>query len=466
MPRVAIIGGGISGLTLAYRLRQYLADVDVQILESETNVGGKIDSGKDQGFLYESGPNGFLDSNPSTLNLSKELGLGEQLAPANEAAAKKRFLLMGGKLRMLPSSIIGLLTTDVLSWRAKLALAFERFQSNKQNLPDESIYAFAQRRVGTEIADKLVDPFVTGIFAGDARLVSFQAGFPRLAAMEKNHGSISKGLKAARKARQINNPEGGRSSGQLWSFNQGLGTLIEALAEKLGKSNIRQFKATNLIHNKEQSKWTVEGSNGESESYDLAILSCPAFSQASILKNLDAMLADKIATIPYNSLAVVVMGFRSGDVPIPLEGFGYLTPSSENRAILGVQWCSSIYRGRAPAGAVLLRAMCGGASRPEMVDLDDDSIAKIVYRELQASMQIQAPPYFLKVVRWKNAIPQYMVNHLEKVKEIEESLAKHPGLYLTGNAYKGISINDCVENAENLAVQIARWWSRSRETSS
>ncbi len=164
MPRVAIIGGGISGLTLAYRLRQYLADVDVQILESETNVGGKIDSGKDQGFLYESGPNGFLDSNPSTLNLSKELGLGEQLAPANEAAAKKRFLLMGGKLRMLPSSIIGLLTTDVLSWRAKLALAFERFQSNKQNLPDESIYAFAQRRVGTEIAEKLVDPFVTGIF--------------------------------------------------------------------------------------------------------------------------------------------------------------------------------------------------------------------------------------------------------------------------------------------------------------
>ena len=328
MPRVAIIGGGISGLTLAYRLRQYLADVDVQILESEKSVGGKIDSVKDQGFLYESGPNGFLDSNPSTLNLSKELGLGEQLAPANEAAAKKRFLLMGGKLRMLPSSVIGLLTTDVLSWRAKLALAFERFQSNKQNLPDESIYAFAQRRVGTEIAEKLVDPFVTGIFAGDARLVSFQAGFPRLAAMEKNHGSISKGLKAARKARQISNPEGGRSSGQLWSFNQGLGTLIEALAEKLGKSNIRQFKATNLIHNKELSKWTVEGSNGESESYGLAILSCPAFSQASTLKNLDAMLADKIATIPYNSLAVVVMGFRSGDVPIPLEGFGYLTPSS------------------------------------------------------------------------------------------------------------------------------------------
>jgi len=176
------------------------------------------------------------------------------------------------------------------------------------------------------------------------------------------------------------------------------------------------------------------------------------------------MLADKIASIPYNSLAVVVMGYRSGDVPIPLEGFGYLTPSSENRAILGVQWCSSIYRGRAPAGTVLLRAMCGGASRPEMVDLDDDSIAKIVYRELQASMQIQAPPFFLKVIRWKNAIPQYMVNHLERVKEIENLLLNHPGLYLTGNAYKGISINDCVENAENLAVQISRWWSRGRDT--
>lgn len=464
MPRVAIIGGGISGLTLAYRLRQYLADVDVQILESEKSVGGKIASIKDQGFLYESGPNGFLDSNPSTLNLSKELGLSEQLAPANEVAAKKRFLLLGGKLRELPSSFLGLLTTDVLSWRAKLSLAFERFQSKKPNLPDESIYAFAQRRVGTEIAEKLVDPFVTGIFAGDARLVSYRAGFPRLAAMETNYGSISKGLKVARKARQTNTAEGARSSGQLWSFNQGLGTLIDALAEKCGKSNIRQFKASNLIHDKEKKKWIIEGSKGESELFDIAILSCPAFSQALMLKNLDELLADKIASIPYNSLAVVVMGFRSGDVPIPIEGFGYLTPSSENRPILGVQWCSSIYRGRAPAGTVLLRAMCGGASRPEMVDLDDDSIAKIVYRELQSSMQIQAPPYFLKVVRWKNAIPQYMVNHLEKIKGIEESLSNHPGLYLTGNAYKGISINDCVENAENLAVQISRWWSRARET--
>jgi len=465
MPKVAIIGGGISGLTLAFRLKQYLADVDIQILESEKSIGGKIASFRDQGFIYESGPNGFLDSNPSTLNLSKELGLSEQLAPANDAAAKKRFLLLGGKLRMLPSSFLGLITTDVLSWRAKLSIAFERFQSNKQNLPDESIYAFAQRRVGTEIADKLVDPFVTGIFAGDAKLVSYQAGFPRLAAMEKNYGSISKGLKAARKAKQISNP-GGRSSGQLWSFNQGLGTLTDALAEKCGKSNIREFKASNLIHDKESNKWIIEGSNGESESFDIAILSCPAFSQAAILKNLDEMLADKIASIPYNSLAVVVMGYRSGDVPIPLEGFGYLTPSSENRAILGVQWCSSIYRGRAPAGTVLLRAMCGGASRPEMVDLDDDSMAKIVYRELQASMQIQAPPFFLKVIRWKNAIPQYRVNHLDLVREVEELLLNHPGLYLTGNAYKGISINDCVENAENLAVQISRWWSRGRDTKS
>jgi len=466
MPRIAIIGGGISGLTLAYRLKQYLADADVQILESEKSIGGKIGSIKDQGFLYESGPNGFLDSNPSTLNLSKELGLAEQLAPANEVAAKKRFLFLGGKLCILPSSFLGVLTTDVLSWRAKLSLALERFQSKNPNLSDESIFAFAQRRVGTEIAEKLVDPFVSGIFAGDARLISYQGGFPRLAAMETNYGSISKGLKVVRKARQINITEGTRSSGQLWSFNQGLGTLTDALAEKCGKSNIRQFKASNLILNKESKKWIIEGSNGESESFDIAVLSCPAFSQAAILKSLDEILAAKIASIPYNSLAVVVMGFRSGDVPISIEGFGYLIPSSENRPILGVQWCSSIYRGRAPAGTVLLRAMCGGAFRPEMVDLDDDSISKIVYRELQSSMQIQAPPYFIKVIRWKNAIPQYMVNHLEKVKKIEESLVNHPGLYLTGNAYKGISINDCVENAENLAVQISRWWSRARETSS
>lgn len=465
MPKVAIIGGGISGLALAYRLRQYLADVDIQILESEKNIGGKISSIHEQGFIYESGPNGFLDSNPSTLNLSKELGLSSQLSPANDAAAKNRFLLLGGKLRLLPSSFIGLLTTDVLSLRAKFSLAMERFQPRKQDSSDESIYAFAQRRVGTEIAEKLVDPFVTGIYAGDARQVSYQAGFPRLAAMEKNYGSISKGLKSSRKARLATNPESGRSSGQLWSFDQGLGTLTNALADRCGRSKIRQFQASNLKHDKDNKKWIVEGGNGESESFDIAVLSCPAMPQAQILKNLDEKLADIISSIPYNSLAVVVMGFRSGDVPIPLDGFGYLTPSSENRSILGVQWCSSIYRGRAPAGSVLLRAMCGGASRPEMVDLDDDVLAKMIYRELQLSMKIQAPPYFVKVIRWKNAIPQYMVNHLDKIQSIDETLTNHPGLYLTGNAYKGISINDCVENAENTAVQISRWWNRSKERS-
>lgn len=190
MPKVAIIGGGISGLALAYRLRQYLADVDIQILESDKNIGGKISSIHEQGFIYESGPNGFLDSNPSTLNLSKELGLSSQLSPANDAAAKNRFLLLGGKLRLLPSSFIGLLTTDVLSLRAKFSLAMERFQPRKQDSSDESIYAFAQRRVGTEIAEKLVDPFVTGIYAGDARQVSYQAGFPGLPQWKKIMGAF------------------------------------------------------------------------------------------------------------------------------------------------------------------------------------------------------------------------------------------------------------------------------------
>ncbi len=462
MPKIAIIGAGISGLTLAYRLKQYLAEVQIEILESEKTVGGKISSQKDQGFIYEAGPNGFLDSNPSTFNLSKELGLTSRFIGANESSSKNRFLFLGGKLRLLPSSPFKLLSSDVLNWKSKLALFLERFQSKKNSEADESIYAFAQRRVGTEIADKLVDPFVAGIYAGDAKHISFQSGFPRLASMEKDYGSITKGLAAARKARAIENP-GGRASGRLWSFNSGLTELTDALAEKCGKQNISQFQANKITHNKSNHLWTIQSSDGESKDFDIAILTCPAFAQATMLKDLDSTLAETLDSIPYNNIAVIVMGFRSGDVPTSLEGFGYLTPSSENRSILGVQWCSSIFKGRAPEGAVLLRAMCGGASRPELLDLDDDTLARIVYRELQSSMKVQAPPFFVKVIRWKKAIPQYILNHQEKISKIDASLLKHPGLYLSGNAFRGVALNDCVENAEKLAVQVSRWWNRDRQ---
>ncbi|MEY4393231.1 MAG: hypothetical protein RL595_480 [Planctomycetota bacterium] len=459
MPKILIVGGGISGLSIAFRVRQYLTDTSVTILESGKDLGGKIATRKEEGFIYETGPNGFLDNNPSTLQLVRDLGLDSELVEASESASKNRFLFLNGKLQLLPGSPWELIKTGILSWKAKFCLLWERFCSAKPPIQDESIDEFARRRVGQEIAEKLVDPFVTGIFAGDSRLISLRAGFPRIHTMEVNHGSISAGLKANRIARKAEG-KSGRASGRLWSLRNGLGEIITALANKIGPESIIHSAATSVAYSNQTRQWITTDETGQEHQSDILILTCPAFIQAKLLENLSPPIATNLKTIPYNQVAVAIMGFRSGDIPIPLDGFGFLIPSKENRSILGAQWCSSIYRGRAPAGMVLLRVILGGPKRPELVDMDDDSLSSLAYRELQTIMNVQAPPLFCRIVRWKNAIPQYNLGHLDKVGLIEKELNNHPGLYLGGNALKGVAINDCVENAESMAVRVARWWNK------
>lgn len=457
MPRIVIVGGGISGLSIAFRLKQFLPNIQMQLLEGAPTLGGKISTLKQEGFLYETGPNGFLDNNPSTVTLARELGLESELIEANEAASKNRYLFLKGKLRLLPSTPFGMISTDIISWRAKLSLFMERFRSPNLDTADESIDAFAKRRVGEEIAETLVDPFVTGIFAGDSRQISLRSGFPRIHAMETKHGSITAGLKANRQARKASGNKD-RPAGRLWSFRNGLGTLISALANRIGLENIIHASACSISHNPSTSTWQTTASNGQTYESEILILTCQAYNQGHLLEPLNPNLSQTLNSIPYNRVAIAVLGFRSGDIPIPLEGFGFLVPGKENRSILGSQWCSSIYTGRAPAGMVLLRVMLGGPDRPELVDLDDEAILQIVYRELQATMMAQAPPLFSRIVRWDKAIPQYHLGHQEKVARIEKELGNHPGLFLGGNALKGIAINDCVENAETMAVRVSRWW--------
>jgi oxygen-dependent protoporphyrinogen oxidase len=333
----------------------------------------------------------------------------------------------------------------------------ERFRRPRNDGVDESVDAFARRRAGDEIADNLADAMVTGIFAGDPNLLSLPASFPRLATFERQHGSIMRGMRAAAKERRAEAAAQGKPyqrAGKMWSLTDGLGTLVANLRERLKNPPLVGVRAKRLTRT--ETGWRISGDGADDWDADAVVLSCPAYEQATLLADLDADLAERVRGIAYNRVAVVAVGYRASDIAVSLDGFGYLTPGRDKRDVLGVQWCSSIFPGqRSPDGTVLLRAMCGGWHRGDMVDWDDERLLRAVRDEFAAVMGLRAEPVFHEIVRWPRAIPQYHVGHLERLSWIEERLIRHPRLYLTGNAYRGVALNDCVEQADLLAERIA-----------
>jgi protoporphyrinogen/coproporphyrinogen III oxidase len=457
MPAVVVVGGGISGLTIAYRLECSLPDVEVRVLEKQPSVGGTIHTFATDGFRVEAGPNGFLDNKSAAIDLCRELGLESKLLPASPMAARNRFLFLDGRLHLLPGGFWPFVRSDLLSWRAKIALMMERFRRRGPDVTDESVDSFARRRGGTEVAETLVDAFVTGIHAGDPRLLSVRAAFPRLAAFERDYGSVTRGLRAARRLSGTT----GRASGQMWSFPDGLQTLTNAIRERLRTPPTTDVAVAGLVRS--PAGWEVRAKDQRSRHADAIVLACPAYEQAELLSEVDHDLAGLVRGIAYTRVAVVALGFRAGDIPGRLDGFGYLSPQRARRDVLGVQWCSSIYPGqRAPGGMVLLRALLGGWNRPEVVDWDDDRLAAAVRAELRQSLRVEAGPVFRHIVRWPRAIPQYHVGHLDRVSRIDSLASAHPGLFLAGNSYRGIALPDCVEQAGIVSARVAAWLKESR----
>jgi oxygen-dependent protoporphyrinogen oxidase len=466
MPSVVIVGGGLSGLSLAYRVQQAAPHVEITLLEKDTRPGGKIHTETRDGFRVEWGPNGFLDTKPTTAALCRDLGLGERLIAASEAAGKNRYLFLRGRLQRLPDSLGAFLRTPVLSWRGKWGLLTERFRMSRRDDADESIAAFARRRAGDEVADVLADAFVTGIHAGDPKLLSLRATFPRLAELEKQYGSVMKGFAAAakqRRAEAVARGEVYQRPGKMWSFREGLQQLIDGLRAGLRSPPVLGAVVRRIERQPGRPGWTVRGDGQERWDADAVVLACPAHEQTGILADLDAELAERVNGIAYNRVAVVALGYRQEDVPTSLDGFGFLVPQRDGRDLLGVQWCSSIFSERAPSGSVLLRAMCGGWSRADMVGWDDGRLLAAVRAELRAAQAISAEPVFHRIVRWEKAIPQYHLGHLERVARVEELARRYPGLFLAGNAYRGVAMNDCTEQAVVLAEQVGQFIASRQE---
>jgi oxygen-dependent protoporphyrinogen oxidase len=453
---VVIVGGGLSGLSLAFRLHERRPDIRLTVLEKRTTAGGNIATLSRDGFRVECGPNGIFDAKPSTLQLCRDLGLGDRLIAASEAARKNRYLFLGGKLRALPGSLGSFIVSPVLSWRGKLSLLTEKYRGRPANTPaDESVGAFARRRAGREVAEVLADAVVTGIHAGDPELLSVSAAFPRLIRFEREYGSVMRGLSVARRQRRKDAESRGEEPQpqRLWSFREGLQVLVGALRDRFRESvvtgvGVRRVERT-------ETGWLVRGDGQDAWPADAVVLTAHAHEQAAMVADLDPALADDMRSIRYNRIAVVAVGYWEADVPRRFDGFGYIAPQNTRRDVLGVQWCSSIFPDRAPPGMVLWRALCGGWHRGDVVDWPDPRLVEAVRNELRAAMGVTAAPTFVQVVRWPAAIPQYLMGHLDRVRRIEERVATYPGLFVGGNAYHGVATNDCTEQAVILADRVA-----------
>ncbi|QOX77744.1 protoporphyrinogen oxidase [Trichlorobacter lovleyi] len=450
MKKVLVIGGGISGLSTAWlldkRAREAGISLDLCLLEQEQQPGGKIKSVREEGFLCEWGPNGFLDSKPQTLELCAALGITDRLHRSNDNA-RKRYIFTGGELHRLPENGPSFLKSRLLSWPGKLRLLGEPFAANPPG-SDESLAAFGRRRLGAEALQKLIAPMASGIFAGDPETMSLVSCFPRIAELEREYGGLFVAMLALAKKKKQERKEGKISSsaagpgGTLTSFKEGIQFLTDTLAAQLG-GRVRTGVAVAAV-TRSGDGWEVRTTAGETLQADLVISAAPAFAAAGMLEGVDASLVATLRQILYSTLNVVCCGFKKEGLGHPLDGFGYLVPKEEGRTVLGTLWDSSMFEERAPGGMALLRSMAGGACRPELMELPESELLQRVRDDLQAAMGITQSPCFSRIIRHQQAIPQYTVGHGKRLEAIEGRLSSLPGLLLTGNAFKGVGLNDCV----------------------
>lgn len=451
MGRIAIIGGGISGLSLAYFLLEKDPSLDLVVFEAEKRLGGKIWSEKTEGFLCEWGVNGFLDNKPRTIELSKKVSLEPM---RSNDASRKRFIFSDGRLHRLPESPPAFLSSSLLSLSGRLRTMAELVIPG--NVKDEETLAsFARRRLGREAYEKLIDPMASGIFAGNPETLSLRACFPRVYDLEARYGGLIRGmlnLQRQRKKQGSSEKVGAGPGGTLTSFYHGMEELVTALRDFLGE-RIRTGSKVQGIERKGRG-YVLFFPDGSSSEADIVVTASPAYAVSDMLRGMDRLLTNLVAEIPYPSLSVVCLGFRRDKIASPVDAFGFLIPSREKRKILGTLYDSSIFPNRAPEGYVLLRTMVGGARASARAREQESKLVDLVRNELAEIMDIRTAPDFVKVYTHEMAIPQYTVGHLERLKNIESLLQKHANLYLAGNAYRGIGVNDCIENSFSLAKKM------------
>ncbi len=441
MKHVMIVGGGLAGLGTAFFLQQARPELEVTVLERLPQAGGKVLATRRDGYTVDWAANGFLPNVPDTLELAKALGL--ELREA-DAVAKTRLLYKNGALRKLPGSPPALLASSLLLPSEKLRAAAEPVLGRSHS-SEESVYDFVARHFGRGVAEVFAGPFVLGITAGDAKKLSLDALFPRFRALERQHGSLVRGLMAQQRAAQKNlDPDKPK---RLTSFPGGSGALVGALQGRFRGRLETGVAVEQLKVDREIFEVTALGERLEA---DAVVLATPSFVSAELVTPFAPDAAVALREIPYADVQVFGLGYNRIDVPSTLDSFGFLVPRGEGVRVLGVLYSSSIFPGQAPNGRVLLRVIAGGTVDPEFAALSPDEALSAVRRDLRVMMGIVAEPEFVEHVPWPKGIPQYELGHLERVARAKTALAKYP-IFLTGNAYHGVGVNDTVRDARQTA---------------
>lgn len=468
--KVVVVGGGIAGLSAAHRLTESgRPGLEVTLLERSGRFGGTIRTVELDGCLVELGPDSFLTSKPWLSDLAGRLGVADRIIPTARTHRRSHVVHRGklhplpdGFLMMAPTRLWPMVATSLFSWKGKARCALDLVLPRGTGTGEESLGAFVRRRFGGEVLERVVQPLIGGIYAGDPDALSLKATIPRFFEMEQRHRSVIKAMVAQRRAasRQQRGTAGsggpagsGARYGELASFDRGMETIVQALLRQLPSDAMHtQAEVTRLTG--AGSGWNLSCGDGRRFDADGVILAVPSRHAAGLLDGTDMDLYEELAAIPHASSAVMNLAYRRSDVPHPLDCFGFVVPAVEDRKIIACTFSSVKFPNRAPEGLVLLRVFLGGMLQQELLQSGDEILLRIVRGELRDLMGIENEPLHTELARYPDAMPQYLVGHGRRVERIESLLGRHPGLALAGNAYGGVGLPDCVRSGEQAAERI------------
>jgi oxygen-dependent protoporphyrinogen oxidase len=456
MKRIAIIGGGISGLSAAFTLEEHRragASIEYVVFESSPRLGGVLQTEHVDGCLVEAGPDSFLTEKPWAADLCRQIGLGDQLIGSNDAARKTYILVHGqlipipdGLMFMVPTRVLPVLFSSLFSMGTKIRMAREWFHPPRGAVGDESVASLVERHYGAEMIDRLADPLLAGVYGGEASQLSVRAVLPRFAEMESKHGSLGRGMLAAR-AKIVQ----GESPAQplFTSLQDGMQHMADALVARLPPTSLHVKHAVQSVQPYD-SGWMIASAAGLEE-FDAVIMATPAKATADLLQSKSAVLATELRGIEYSSSVTVTLGYgREVRASLP-SGFGFLVPRSEGKRMLATTFVHNKFPHRAPDDRALIRCFLGGARNEPIFQLSEKEIVQTVRDELRHILELTAEPRFARVFKWKGAMAQYNVGHLERLQRIERLRAQQPGLALAGNGYRGIGVPDCVRSGREAA---------------
>jgi protoporphyrinogen/coproporphyrinogen III oxidase len=459
--RIAVIGGGITGLAAAYTLakaRRGGAAVDEVLIEASDRLGGVILTERIEGFVIEAGPDSFLAEKPEAAALARELGLGDSLMGSNDRE-RRTYILHRGKLVPLPDGLMLLVptrlwpmaTTPLLPFSDKLSIAAEWFRTPPTNFPeDESVAAFVERHFGKAMVENIVDPLLAGVYGGDCRRLSIRSVLARFWEMEQKHGSLTRATLRARRERI---KKMGNSAAKplplFMTLREGLGRLVDAVA---GQLEPERLKLSTRVESVKHAGGRYQIHSGDAiEEVDALVLAMPAHACAALASGLSSSLAQKFSEIPYSSSMTVSLAFDAGAREQLPPGFGYLVPRKENRRMLACTFVHGKFKARVPEGKALVRCFLGGAADPDALQMSDSDVIQIVRQELKEILKFNAEPIFMRVHRWQSSMAQYEVGHAARVESIQKLLGELPGLLVAGNAWSGIGISDCIRTGRAAA---------------